>query len=55
MSKDENDFFFAVTAVNVAFFMKKFFHLADHLKPGIDSHEYCNRCSFKNFCGMLAK
>ena len=55
MAKDTNDFFFAVTAINVAFLMKKYFHLAEHLKPGVDVNEYSNRRTLKNFCGMLVK
>lgn len=36
MGKEHNSFFFAVTAINIAFFMKKYFHLADFLVPDLD-------------------
>ena len=36
MEKDPGNFFFAITAINIAFFMKKYFHLADFLQPGRD-------------------
>ena len=36
MENDKAGFFFAITAINIAFFMKKYFHLADFLKPKID-------------------
>lgn len=31
MEKDKGNFFFAITAINIAFFMKRYFHLADFL------------------------
>ena len=31
MEKDPGQFFFAITAINIAFFMKQYFHLADYL------------------------
>ena len=31
MEEDKGGFFFAITAINIAFFMKKYFHLADFL------------------------
>lgn len=36
MEKDKGNFFFAITAINIAFFMKKYFHLADFLIAGRD-------------------
>jgi len=33
MQKDKSNFFFAITAINIAFYMKKYFHLADFLVP----------------------
>lgn len=55
MGKEDNEFFFAVTAINIAFFMKKFFHLADYLQPELDQQEYCNRRSLKNFIGLITQ
>lgn len=53
MEKDRGNFFFAITAINISFFMKKYFHLADFLVPGRDEHEYCNRRALKNFCQVI--
>lgn len=36
MENDKANFFFAITAINIAFFMKKYFHLADFLVSGKD-------------------
>jgi ELMO domain-containing protein len=54
MEKDKGGFFFAITAINIAFFMKKYFHLADFLIPERDKHIYCDRRALKNFCQLLA-
>ena len=53
MEKDPGNFFFAITAINIVFFMKKYFHLADFLVPERDEHEYCNRRALKNFCCVI--
>jgi hypothetical protein len=53
METDKAGFFFAITAINIAFFMKKYFHLADFLLVGKDIQVYCNRRALKNFCRML--
>jgi hypothetical protein len=53
MEHDKAGFFFAITAINIAFFMKKYFHLADFLQVGKDIHIYCDRRALKNFCRML--
>ena len=53
MEQDKAGFFFAITAINIAFFMKKYFHLADFLVPGKDSQTYCSRKALKNFCQLL--
>jgi regulator of sigma D len=53
MEKDNGGFFFAITAINIAFFMKKYFHLADFLLPGKDALDYCNRRALKSFCRVL--
>lgn len=51
MEKDKGGFFFAITAINVAFLMKKYFHLADG--KGVEQGEMCNRRGLKNFCRLL--
>lgn len=53
METDKANFFFAITAINIAFFMKKYFHLADFLVAGKDIAVYCNRRALKNLCRML--
>jgi hypothetical protein len=53
METDKAGFFFAITAINIAFFLKKYFHLADFLLPGKDQAVYCNRRALKNFCRLL--
>ena len=53
MEQDKAGFFFAITAINIAFFLKKYFHLADFLIPGKDSEVYCSRKALKNFCRLL--
>ena len=53
MEKDKAGFFFAITAINIAFYMKKYFHLADFLVPNKDASVYCNRKALKNFCQLL--
>lgn len=52
MERDKAGFFFAITAINIAFFMKKYFHLADFLEVGKDIAVYCNRRALKNFCRL---
>ena len=53
MEKDKAGFFFAITSINIAFFRKKYFHLADFLKPVQDKLVYCDRRALKNFCRLL--
>lgn len=53
MENDKGGFFFAITVINIFFFLKKYFHFADFLVPGRDEHEYCNRRALKNFCRVL--
>jgi hypothetical protein len=55
MEQDKAGFFFAITAINIAFFMKKYFHLADFLVPGKDDEIYCSRRALKNFCQLLVQ
>ena len=55
MEQDKGGFFFAITAINIAFYMRKYFHLADFLVPGKDAEDYCCRRALKNFCRLLAE
>lgn len=50
-----NDFFFAISSINVTFFLKVYLHLAEHLDPKHDKSIYCNRRSLKTFCTLLNK
>lgn len=38
MEQDKGGFFFAITVINIYFFLKKYFHLADFLVAGRDEH-----------------
>ena len=53
MEKDKAGIFFAITAINIAFYIKKYFHLADFLIQGKDHAVYCDRRALKNFCRLL--
>ena len=53
MEQDRSGFFFAITAINIAFYLKKYFHLADFLVARKDENVYCNRRALKNFCRLL--
>ncbi|EAS06689.2 ELMO/CED-12 family protein (macronuclear) [Tetrahymena thermophila SB210] len=55
MSNPQNDFFFALSSINVTFFLKQILHLAEHLDPKKDRNVFCDRQSFKSFCQMLVK
>lgn len=55
MSEDEEKFIFAITAVNVTFYLKKYFHLADFLDFKHDRREICSRKALKNFARLLSK
>jgi hypothetical protein len=44
-----------VTTINIVYFLKKYFHLADFLIPGRDENEYCNRRALKNFCQIILR
>lgn len=51
MERDRGGFFFAITAINLAFLMKKYFHLSEG--KGVEQGELCNRRGLKNFCRLL--
>jgi hypothetical protein len=55
MIDPRNDYFFAISSINVTFFLKVYLHLAAHLNPKLDKKVYCDRKSLKNFCTMLSK
>lgn len=53
MENDKGNFFFAITAINICFFMKNYFHLSSSLIPVRDKDQYCDRRGLKNFCKMI--
>lgn len=54
MENDTGNFFFAITAINICFFMKNYFHLSDSLIPKRDKETYCDRRALKNFCSVVS-
>lgn len=54
MENDAGNFFFAITAINICFFMKNYFHLTDSLVAGRDNQTYCDRRALKNFCTIIS-
>ena len=55
MTRPENGFLFAVSSINISYFLKVYFHLADFLEYSKDRAVFSKRRGFKNFCGFLAK
>jgi hypothetical protein len=55
MSEDEEKFIFAITSVNVTFYLKKYFHLADFLDFKNDRRDICSRRALKNFARVLIR
>ena len=55
MIKPEYEFFMAITSINVTYFLKVYFHLADFLDIRKDKAKICPRKGFKTFCALLSK
>ena len=55
MSNPNDDFLFAVSSINVTYFLLKYFHLADFLEYERDKEELGSRKALKNFCVILSK
>eukprot|EP01016_Furgasonia_blochmanni_P004940 TRINITY_DN11911_c0_g1_i2.p1 TRINITY_DN11911_c0_g1~~TRINITY_DN11911_c0_g1_i2.p1 ORF type:complete len:337 (-),score=24.63 TRINITY_DN11911_c0_g1_i2:141-1151(-) len=53
MCDEKADFFFAISSINVTYYMKKYFHLLNHLVYELDKSELGSRRSLKNFCVMM--
>lgn len=49
MCLKENEFLFAMTSLNITFYMKIYFHLADYLSYKKDKKLICSREALKNF------
>ena len=55
MIAPEHEFFMAITSINVTYFLKIYFHLADFLDITKDKANICPRKGFKTFCSLLCK
>ena len=55
MVKDENDFYFALSSINITYFLTAYFHLQQHLLYEKDKKLLASRKSFKSFCSLLNK
>lgn len=53
MCEPEHEFLFAVSSINVTYFLLKYYHLADGLKFSRDKKDLCSRKTLKTFCGIL--
>lgn len=53
MIKEENSFLLAITSINITFFLKKYFHLANEQIYTKESKELCPRIALKHFCTLL--
>lgn len=53
MCVKNNEFLFAMTSLNITYFLKIFFHLADFLNYKKDKKVICSRTSLKNFTLLL--
>lgn len=51
MAQPENDFYFALASINLAYWLKMYFHLSDDHKTG---WKECSRSIMKKFGRMLA-
>lgn len=50
--QDENEFLFAITSINVSFFLKKYFLMAEEADYKLGK-EICSKSGFKSFCRGL--
>lgn len=48
-----NDFFFAVSSINVTYFLFRYYHMSDLLVYEKDWKEICSRIALKTFCTVL--
>ena len=55
MINPELEFFMAITSINVSYFLKIYFHLADFLDVNKNKDKICPRKGFKTFCTLLQK
>ena len=45
-----NDFLMAISSINITYFLKVYFHLAEFLQISKDKDKVCPRKGFKTFC-----
>eukprot|EP01016_Furgasonia_blochmanni_P035585 TRINITY_DN3958_c0_g1_i2.p1 TRINITY_DN3958_c0_g1~~TRINITY_DN3958_c0_g1_i2.p1 ORF type:complete len:278 (-),score=48.75 TRINITY_DN3958_c0_g1_i2:239-1072(-) len=55
MCEEQNEFYFAISSINITYYMMKFFHLLGSLDLKRDRDDLGNRRALKNFCGLLKK
>ena len=55
MINQDSDFYMAISSINITFFIKTYFHLADHLDIRKDKKQLASRKGFKTFCRLLTK
>lgn len=53
MITPDNQFFLAISSINVTFYLLKYFHLFKPLDINKDRQDMCSRKALKNFCTML--
>lgn len=55
MSNEANSFLFAVSSINITYFLIKYYHLSEHLIYSKDKNEICSRVALKSFCSLLLR
>jgi len=53
MSQKNEEFLFAVSSINITYFLIKYYHLSNNLIFSKDKKEICSRVALKTFCSML--
>jgi len=53
MSQKSEEFLFAVSSINITYFLIKYYHLSNHLIFSKDKKEICSRVALKTFCSLL--
>lgn len=53
MAADNSNFLFAVSSINVTYYLITYYHLSNHLIYSKDKKEICSRVALKSFCSLL--
>eukprot|EP01015_Nassula_variabilis_P013681 TRINITY_DN21269_c0_g1_i1.p1 TRINITY_DN21269_c0_g1~~TRINITY_DN21269_c0_g1_i1.p1 ORF type:complete len:297 (+),score=37.64 TRINITY_DN21269_c0_g1_i1:2-892(+) len=53
--EERHQFLFAITSINITFFLMKYFHMPNFLEFHKDKDQFCSRKALKNFCRCLQK